>query len=286
MSTAEMAARAVKHLEPEEFKVLRAFDALLKDHESATIPQLATKARMHVDRVTFGINRLNQMELIVKGQRGYSLLMAGLDALALKILADRHVVVALGRSIGVGKESDVFEVYTPSQDIEAIKFFRIGRISFRDVRRKRGFKESHHWLLVNMDAAKKEFSALKILYGVGVRVPRPLALAKHVVVMQLIKGRRLIHCDSLDDPLRMLLQILENIKLAYRGGLISADLSEYNVLYDGSDPWIIDWPQSISLRHPNADLLLRRDIRNILKFFQRKYHLEHDLDDAFEYVTS
>lgn len=145
MSSATVAAKAVKGLEREEFKVLTVLASLLRNHESVTIDQIATKARMHIDKASYSMRRLNQMELVMRNARGYSLVMTGLDALALKILADKNIVVGLGRSIGVGKESDVFEAFAPTNSTIAIKFFRIGRISFRDVKRKRAFsKQLHH----------------------------------------------------------------------------------------------------------------------------------------------
>jgi len=285
MSSAEVAAKVVKSIEHEEFKILTALTELLRNYESVTITQLATKTRMHVDKAAFSINKLNQMGLVVKRARGYSLIMAGLDALALKILVDRNIIIGMGSSIGVGKESDVFDAFTPAQKILAIKFFRIGRTSFRDVKRKRSFSSQlHHWLLVNISAAKREFNALNILHKSGVMVPTPYALAKHAIVMERIQGSRLIHCDELKDPRHTLESVLDNVRLALKVDLISADLSEYNVLYDGSDVWIIDWPQSISVKHPNADTLLKRDIQNMLKFFKRKYGLKYELTDALNYV--
>ena len=41
---------------------------------------------------------------------GYRLTTLGYDFLALKALVNRGAVSAVGRQIGVGKESDVFEV--------------------------------------------------------------------------------------------------------------------------------------------------------------------------------
>ncbi|MEM2759701.1 MAG: RIO1 family regulatory kinase/ATPase [Nitrososphaerales archaeon] len=284
MSSAEIAAAVVKSLEREEFRVLKAISELLETHESVTVDQIAAKSRMHVDKVKFGINRLNQVGLVIKTARGYSLVMAGLDALALKILVDRNIIVGMGTPVGVGKEADVFEVIRPDQSVCVIKFFRIGRISFRDVKRKRSFRQLHHWLLVNIEAAKREFIALKTLHGVGVKVPKPYAISKHAIVMQKINGTRLTYCDKLDDPERIFRAILENVRAARRAGLISADLSEYNVLYDGTNAWIIDWPQSVSVKHPNAGILLKRDIQNILKFFKRKYGLEYQIADALNYV--
>ncbi len=287
MSSAEVAAKAVKDLDREELKVLRALAASLRDHESLTIDQIARRARIHMDRARFHTSRLNQRELVFGSRRGYSLVSAGLDVLALRTFADKDVIVGMGGSIGVGKESDVFEAVTPDQRRIAIKFFRIGRTSFRDVARKRVFgKKLHHWLLVNMDAAKHEFSALRTLHRAGVKVPEPIAIAKHTIVMELVEGPRLVHCQDLGDPGGALEALLKNIKLAYRTGVISADLSEYNVLFDGSELWIIDWPQSVSRTHPNAQLLLKRDLRNLIKFFERKYGLKYQLADAINYVVS
>ncbi len=286
MSSAEVAAKVVRDLEPEEFKVLNVLASSLKGTESLTVDHISSKTRLHIDKARFSIGKLNRMELVISTSRGVSLVSAGLDALALKILADKDIVVGMGKSIGVGKESDVFEAVTPDQRRIALKFFRIGRTSFRDVARKREFgKELHHWLLVNMDAAKKEFHALKILKKAGVKVPEPLALLKHIIVMERIDGSRLIHCATLADPKSILKQILKNVKLAYRTGIISADLSEYNVIYDGTDAWIIDWPQSVSVKHLNASMLLKRDVENMLKFFSRKYGMKYSLVDALKYVN-
>lgn len=286
MSSVEIAAKAVKNLEQEQVRVLTAFTVLLKSNESVTIDQLSRKTRMHIDRVAFGVNKLNQMGLVIKERRGYSLIMAGLDALALKMLTDKNIIVGIGNSIGVGKEADVFEVFTTEEKTETIKFFRIGRTSFRDVKRKRSFRQLHHWLLVNINAAKREFNALKRLHKAGVKVPKPYALAKHAIVMELIEGLRLNNCEELEDPKYVLERILHNVRLARKAGLISADLSEYNVLYDGSDVWIIDWPQSVNLKHPNANTLLKRDMQNILKFFNKKYDLQYDLTKTLNYVCS
>ncbi|MEM3703268.1 MAG: RIO1 family regulatory kinase/ATPase, partial [Candidatus Bathyarchaeia archaeon] len=48
---------------------------------------------------------------------------------------------------------------------------------------------------------------------------------------------------------------------------------------------IIDWPQYVTNEHPNAQQLLKRDIENVLKFFERKHLLKAKTDEAFAYVT-
>jgi RIO kinase 2 len=59
-------------------------------------------------------------------------------------------------------------------------------------------------------------------------------------------------------------------------GVIHADLSEFNVMIDGRDVVLIDWPQWIDPDHPNADQVLARDVENILRYFSRKYGIDAD----------
>ncbi len=47
---------------------------------------------------------------------GYRLTSMGYDFLAIKTLLKRGVIAGVGSQIGVGKESDVFEVNAPADD--------------------------------------------------------------------------------------------------------------------------------------------------------------------------
>lgn len=285
-------ARCVKELEYEEVRVLKALAKMMKNHESMDEEQISMSARMHLDRVRYALMRLNERDLIYRSAgKGYHLVYSGLDALALRELADRGIISGIGRAIGIGKEADVFEALSADGSrVLAVKLFRIGRISFRDIARKRMLRDVHTWLLASIESARREFRSLKRLKSSGVNVPEAIALARHALVMEYIDGIRLVECTSLDDPQDVLEDVLRNIRLAYRGGLISADLSEYNILYSHAYKriWIIDWPQSIDARrHPNARAMLERDLKNILRFFSRRFGLEHyDLNRAMAYIVS
>lgn len=61
------------------------------------------------------------------------------DFLALRALAARGHIAALGRQIGVGKESDIFEVTNDEGEVFALKLHRLGRTSFRAVKSKRDY---------------------------------------------------------------------------------------------------------------------------------------------------
>ena len=245
---------------------------------------------MHEDIIDFRMPRLHRMKLIGKNERGYSLLMTGLDVIALRMLADRDIIIRMGKPIGIGKESDVFEAITPTEERRALKFFRIGRISFREATRKRTFvdkQSSHHWLLVNIDAAKKEYDTLDRLRYTGIRIPILYYRAMHCIVMNRIDGLRLADIRELEAPKITLQNILHDIGIAYKHNVINCDLSEYNILVDSeNNTWIIDWPQAVSRRHPNADDLIKRDVYNIVKFFNRRFGLRKDVNEAIREVMA
>jgi RIO kinase 2 len=291
LSSAEIAARIVKSLEPDDYKIMRTLYSSLSHHKSLSKDQIVNYSGIHKDIVEYRIRRLNAMKLVFNNNKNeISLVMAGLDAMALKTLAKRNIILAIGRSLGIGKESDVFEAVTENGETRAIKFFRIGRISFRQVRRKRSFlkdQNTNEWLLINTEAAAREYTALQMLKNTGVKVPTPYFRAMHsIVLMRIDDGLRLVDIRNLDDPRSILSKILDDVKVAYENNVINCDLSEYNILVDTkNDTWIIDWPQYVTKAHPNAHYLIRRDIYNIIKFFNRRFHLEIDWKLAVKGVS-
>jgi RIO kinase 2 len=49
---------------------------------------------------------------------------------------------------------------------------------------------------------------------------------------------------------------------------------------------LIDWPGYVTKKHPQADYLLDRDVKNILTFFNRKYGTVRDRKKVVEYVKN
>jgi RIO kinase 2 len=95
--------------------------------------------------------------------------------------------------------------------------------------------------------------------------------------MYKINGIRLVDYKYLQNPKEILNKTFEQIKIAYKENIINGDLSEYNIILDDNNEiWIIDWPQAVTLDHPNSDFLIKRDIHNVIRFFKRKYDLQID----------
>ncbi len=239
------------------------------------------------ERVRFALDELNRRKLIGFAGENFVVYTSALDLLALKHYADEDYALALGKLIAKGKESDVYEVLSPRSDLYALKLFRLGRTSFRDVKRKRSRSklESNTWVTSNYNAARHEFAALSRMRKLTENVPMPIDQNRHTILLQELPGVRLSQRPDLEDSVAVLSSILGTAREAYVSAkMINGDLSEYNILTDGRRAWLIDWPQWVGPEHPNATELLRRDVFTVLRFFARAYGLQADRQSALEYV--
>jgi RIO kinase 2 len=290
VSSAQVASRAIKQLEPEDISVLNALERSFTRFESIPLQTLESFTNFDIGKLEFRLGRLNAFGFVVKSQFGYTLVSAGLDALALHFFVQRGLISGMGRSIGMGKESDVYEVISDSGIESVIKFYRIGRISFRATRTKRSYSrpEKHNqWLQINIEAAKKEQEGLERALKAGVTSPQFIARNRHAVLMSKVEGLMLHECkkEDIGKPKLLMREILQNARKAYtKAKMINGDLSEYNILFDGEKPWIIDWPQYVNLDHPNASEILERDVRNTLDYFQRKFGEKIELTASVAFV--
>ena len=291
MSSAEKAAAALTKVESYDLRILQAIELGMIRHEVVPFEEVVRYSGLNESEVEYRMKGLDELELLYRQwdpYLGYIMNYNAYDLLALNALVKAESLEALGPPVGTGKESDVFEAVTPGDVKVAVKFHRLGRTSFRDTRRKREYvADRRHisWLYQSRLAAEAEYSALKSMHEAGVSVPEPIDQNRHVIVMQFIQGTQLSDIISLDEPRLFLDDVLEDVRLAYGAGVIHTDLSEYNILVDGEgEVWIIDWPQYVSTDHPNAMELLERDVGNVVYYFQRKYGLEYDPEQALNHV--
>ncbi len=291
MSSADAAVKVFRQLENADFRVLQAIETAMSQHEFVPKEQVAKFAKLDLIRDTdFRLDRLSKMRLIYQmrtAYTGYTMNYSGYDCLAINALVKSNIIEAFGKSLGVGKEADVYDALAPDKKQVAVKFHRLGRISFRQTQRKRGYAKEHAgWLFQSRLAAEKEFQGLKLVYPQGVAVPEPIAQNRHVLVMGMIQGAELAEWREISKPEKVLKRILLNVRRAYlKAGVVHGDLSEYNVIVKPDmHILIIDWPQYVTKEHPNADEFLTRDVRNILKYFQRKYHVVVNIDGGLSYV--
>jgi len=292
--TAERAVKIFRDLQPEDLRVLTGIELAMEHYEFAPFGEVVKYANLSAREVVFRLDRLDRLQLTIKlsktllGYDGYAVNYSGYDCLALNALVKSNVLEAIGKPLGIGKEADVYEALSPRRERIVAKFHRLGRTSFRQTRRARGYvAERRHisWLYQSRLAAEREYEVMQRIYPRKVSAPKPIARNRHVVVMGLIEGTELRYAE-IEEPIPTFKEVIANIRRAYLdAGTIHADLSEFNILIkpDGGI-LIIDWPQAIKKDHPDAERLLTRDVENILYFFRKRYGLAYPLEDLLSYV--
>jgi RIO kinase 2 len=291
VSSAEVAVKVFRQLESEDFRILNIIESAMSKREFVPIEQIQKYAKLPMDRIDFTLGNLNKLGLIYRTKGayiGYTLNYAGYDCLAINTLVKAGVIDSFGQTLGVGKEADVYDALSSDGKRVAVKFHRLGRISFRQTRRKRGYVREHSsWLFQSHVSAEKEFQAMQLVYKNGVSVPEPISQNRHVIAMGMIEGAELSKYKEIAKPEKILKEILRNVRKAYlKAHVIHADLSDYNIILkpDGHI-LIIDWPQYVTADHANAGELLERDIKNVLTFFNRKFNVKVAVEEACDYVT-
>ena len=294
MSAADIAVQVFRKLEPEDFRVLLAIELAMVRYEYVPENSISKLANILQREIQHRLPRLEKSGLVrlwTGAYTGYALNYAGYDCLAINAFVKAGLIEAFGKPLGVGKESDVYDALTPSRKRVAIKFHRLGRISFRQTRRKRGYvAQRRHisWLYQSRLSAETEFKALGLAYSHGVAVPEPGRQNRHAIVMGMIDGAELLNYNEIPEPQKVLDEILLSVRKTYLdAGIIHADLSEYNIIL--KPDWhilIIDWPQFVRKDHPNAEQLLSRDVGNVVRFFNRKFGTKMTLKDALTFVSA
>lgn len=199
------------------------------------------------------------------------------------------VLKSLDFPVATGKEANVFRGTTPRGGYVAVKIFRINTATFKHVLKyiqgderfqgvtgdKRGLV--HAW-------CQKEYRNLIRMTEAGVSVPEPLKSTQNVVVMEYLGKKegpwpRLKEMGDIAKPEaeRFYKALCDDYVNAYNeADLIHGDLSEYNILVEGSDGppekqrcRVIDVGQAVLKSHPMAKEFLDRDIKNLTTFFRR-----------------
>ncbi len=285
MSSFSKAGRLVSLLNKSDFKILKVFASSLKNRQFLNLPTLSQYSNLSQSLIEHHLKRLVKFGLISKSNIGYTLLVTGLDIYVLKILSNRNIITAIGPQIGIGKEAEVYLAHDSLEQDKILKMFRLGRSSFKQIKRKRDVNTgTNSWLLLNIETAKKEYDILTYLKDSSTSFPSPLYRSFHCIVMEPIYGSRLSDIENLDYPELVLEKIISNMTIAYRKGYINGDLNEYNILVNDDNIFILDWPQAVRVDTTNADVLLTRDVNNIVKFFSRKFEIERDIHNIINII--
>lgn len=272
-----------------------------RNHEVVPTPLIASIAALRggASITNKSISSLAKLNLITRTKNarydGYRLTYGGLDYLALHALLKNGTLYSIGNQIGVGKESDIYVAASTSGRKLVIKIHRLGRISFRTVKANRDYLRKRHtgsWMHMSRLAAMKEYTFMQGLRDTGFPVPEPVAWNRHVVVMEMIDGFPMRMVESVADPAKLYAEVIDLMLRLAKHGLIHGDYNEFNILLEEQgkaseseivnvNPIIIDFPQMVSVLHPNAKFYFDRDVACIKRYFERRYHFISDEPGPF-----
>ncbi len=285
------AAKILPDMEKEDLRVLMAIEIGMRRSEFVTINNIKFYSRYPMEETLYRLKKVHKLDLIIrdssKSKIGYTLNSIGYDILALHTLVEKEIIGQLGPLIGKGKESDVYGCMDDDENIFALKIYRIGRTSFKNIKRLRSFlgnRKHASWLYINRLAAKKEFEALNKIYELKLDTPKPIGFNRHIIVMSYLRGKELAYHRNIKNPIKLFNKIIKQVKIVYqKAKMIHGDLGEFNIVVDHKDNiLIIDWLQWVPSDHPNANSLLERDIGNVCNFFKKKYNIESNPLDIIQ----
>src|SRR6056300_551793 len=125
----------------QDFRVLEAVEKGMQKHSLVPAPLIASLANLRHGGTGKILSNLLRDKLLSHdkscGYDGYRLTNAGYDILALHNLKSRKLIAAIGDRIGTGKESDIYLAVHPNGNQVVLKFHRLGRTSFRNVKKTR-----------------------------------------------------------------------------------------------------------------------------------------------------
>ncbi|UCH88945.1 MAG: serine protein kinase RIO [Thermoplasmata archaeon] len=202
-----------------------------------------------------------------------------------KLIIDKHLDT-LDFPISTGKEANVFKGTTPEGESVAVKIYRIATATYKHFKkyiegdpRFRNVKGDHRSQVYTW--AQKEFKNLKRMCAAEVRVPEPVTYIKNILVMEYIGTEEgaapMLKDIELENPQECFDILVNAIEILYnKGRLVHGDFSEYNILVPDDDIVLIDVGQSVLLEHPMAQEMIERDIKNLVRYFE-KYKLKTDI---------
>lgn len=276
-------AELYKKMGRHSWKILDAIFKNLWDYEYVPIQLIASQARIGEEKARNILRYLSDLRIVQNKQTEYegsTFTFLGLSLYSLNRLVRKGHIEAIGKKMGEGKESAVFNCYSEKYGECVVKFHKVGHTSFKKVKEKRDYGDLHFSVLA-IRSARNEYRALKKLQGLA--VPKVYAWEGNAILMELIEAKELYRV-RVENPEDVLDMIIEEVAKFYRRGIVHGDLSQYNVLVSSEGIWIIDFPQSVEVGEEGWKEMLERDIRNIVTYFNRTYRMEKDINSVLDRI--
>lgn len=244
-------ANLLRYLTKVEWRVLEAVEMGMKNHELVPVPLIGRIANLRRTGIATVLGNLLKHKLLAHDRQvydGYKLTYLGYDFLALRAFVARSHLVGVGMRMGVGKESDIHICEGADGRIIILKLHRLGRVSFRSIKRNRdylGHRQNASWMYMARLAAAKEFAYMKALHEHGFPVPEPIDVNRHGILMQYIDAYPLSQVRELRHPCQVLEHLMALIVRMAESGLIHGDFNEFNLMVSDKEEIIMIGKDSV-----------------------------------------
>ena len=206
----------------------------------------------------------------------------------------KGIISTLDYPISTGKEGNVFRATDKNEDALAVKIYRTSTATYKNLTkyitgdpRFRNIPRDRRGIIFLW--AQKEYKNLLRMSNSDIPSPKPKKVIKNVLVMEYIGN------EEQPSPMLKDINLIDNEKsfnsikkmvrdLYQKANLVHGDLSEYNILVENNECFLIDVGQSVLLEHPLARELLLRDVTNISRYF-KKLGVKIKENELQEYIT-
>lgn len=279
----------MRYLSQDDYRVLAAVESGSRTHELVPTHLIYSMSKVNPGSAARCLGTLAKHKLVSRVRNakydGYRLTYNGHDYLALKAMLAKRSLAALGTTVGVGKESDIYSTKDYRGVEKILKIHRLGRTSFRTVKSKRDYLKKNgpglSWMFLSKVAASKEHQFLSTLFENGFNVPQPYDYSRHCILMEWIKGYPMTKLYEFRDYKQLYSDLMKFIVKLANHGLIHCDFNEFNIMIRDEEEIdsgkyedtfvVLDFPQSISIDHQDAEWYFDRDVECVKRFFERRF---------------
>jgi RIO kinase 1 len=208
----------------------------------------------------------------------------------LRKLSGQGYFEELENPIALGKEANVFTARKKDNSYVIVKIYRLENCNFNKMldylkQDERYYNVKRNKRNIVFNWVQREYRNLMFAREV-IKVPTPIVCKDNILVMELIG-------DPIAPQLKnrapknsktFMNNVLKQIKLLWKKGLVHGDLSAFNILNDDEKPIFIDFSQGTLTKSGDASDLLKRDLKNINTFF-KKLEVSFDEEKVFQDIV-
>jgi len=132
---------------------------------------------------------------------------------------------------------------------------------------------------------RKEFKNLQVADAAGVRVPKPIAFLKNILVMEYMghppePAPTFAETEVDEADYDWTFETMG--RLWNKAKLVHADFSEFNVFKTEKERVLFDMGSAVLSSHPQSEEFLKRDVSNMVRFFRKRGIVKADADSWME----